>query len=70
MLAIKGRKERLGSLEHDSKEASDDWKRYEREVLQLIDEYERAGKPTYPLYRALEYKQPELIPAIMKKVQN
>lgn len=35
--------------------------------MQLIEEYEAAGKSTYPLYRALEYKQPELIPAIRRK---
>jgi hypothetical protein len=39
----------------------DEDKRYQEICKKEIQRYEADGKPTYPLYRALEYKQPDLL---------
>lgn len=46
-----------------------DWERYQEEVRRTIDDYERQGKPTYPIKKALHYKQPDLMSALPPKPQ-
>lgn len=66
VLAIKNKVEsRIIEVEKDKLTISlhkvDDDK-FKKVCLEEIKRYEEAGKPVYPLYKALEYKEPDLLP--------
>lgn len=54
---IDDERERLYRLQGDEEEA-----RFREVCKQEIKRYAADGKPLYPLYRAMEYKQPDLLP--------
>jgi hypothetical protein len=43
-------------------EGEDEDKRFQEVCKKEIQRYQAAGKPVYPLYRALDYHQPDLLP--------